>query len=119
MPDTPDGELLTFNSNSFGSGIRNDTRLLYEVVKATGGLAIPHASGSSGMGTDWADNDPEVDVVVEIYQGARVNNEHEGAPRWKTPDGKQPGNRRRQGQSEIRPHSGGLRGPEGAGKADR
>jgi len=92
MPDTPDGELLTFNSNSFGSGIRNDTRLLYEVVKETGGLAIPHTSGSSGMGTDWADNDPEVDAVVEIYQGARVNNEHEGAPRWKTPDGKQPGN---------------------------
>ena len=26
LPDSPDGELLTFNSMSFGSGIRNDTK---------------------------------------------------------------------------------------------
>ena len=81
LPDSPDGELLTFNSMSFGSGVRNDTKLLYDVVKETGGLAIPHTSGSTGMGTDWADNDPEVDAVVEIYQGARLNYEHTGAPR--------------------------------------
>lgn len=81
LPDSPDGELLTFNSMSFGSGVRNDTKLLYEVAKQTGGLAIPHTSGSTGMGTDWSDNDPEVDAVVEIYQGARLNYEHQGAPR--------------------------------------
>ena len=81
LPDSPDGELLTFNSMSFGSGIRNDTKLLYDIVKETNGLAIPHTSGSNGMGTDWSDNDPEVDAVVEIYQGARLNYEHEGAPR--------------------------------------
>ena len=81
LPDSPDGELLTFNSMSFGSGIRNDTKLLYDIVKETGGLAIPHTSGSTGMGTDWSDNDPEVDAVVEIYQGARLSYEHQGAPR--------------------------------------
>ncbi len=81
LPDSPDGELLTFNSMSFGSGIRNDTKLLYDVVRETGGIAIPHTSGSTGMGTDWSDNDPQIDAVVEIYQGARLNYEHEGAPR--------------------------------------
>ena len=32
------------------------------------------------MGTDWRDNDPDVEPVVEIYQGHRHNYEHEGAP---------------------------------------
>lgn len=88
LPDSPDGELLTFNSMSFGSGIRNDTKLLYDIVKETNGLAIPHTSGTNGMGTDWSDNDPEVDSVVEIYQGARLNYEHEGAPRGPGTDGR-------------------------------
>lgn len=91
LPDTPDGELLTFNSNSFGGTVRNDTDLLHEQVKASGGLAIPHTSGSNGMGTDWHAFDEEVDAVVEIYQGDRINNEHEGAPRWKRRDGGQAG----------------------------
>ena len=33
------------------------------------------------MGTDWRDNDPEVEPVVEIFQGHRVSNEHLGGPR--------------------------------------
>ncbi len=33
------------------------------------------------MGTDWRDNDPEVEPVVEIFQGDRVSSEHRGAPR--------------------------------------
>jgi hypothetical protein len=33
------------------------------------------------MGTDWRDNDPEVEPLVEIYQGDRVSAEYEGAPR--------------------------------------
>ena len=81
LPDSPDGELLTFSSMGFGSGVRNETRLLYEVAKETNGLAIPHTSGTSSMGTDWRDNDPEVDTVAEIYQGARQNYEHKNAPR--------------------------------------
>jgi hypothetical protein len=81
LPDTPDGELLTFNNNSYGGDVRNDTKLLYEEIRKTGGLAISHTSGSSGMGTDWADNDPKLEPVVEIYQGARMNYEHKNAPR--------------------------------------
>jgi hypothetical protein len=38
------------------------------------------------MGTDWRDNDPKVEPVVEIYQGHRHNYEHVGAPRSPTPD---------------------------------
>ncbi len=81
LPDSPDGELLTFSSMGFGSGVRNETKLMYEVARKTNGLAIPHTSGTSSMGTDWRDNDPEVDTVAEIYQGARQNYEHKNAPR--------------------------------------
>ena len=81
LPDSPDGELLTFSSMGFGSGVRNETKLLYEVARETNGLAIPHTSGTGSMGTDWRDNDPAVDTVAEIYQGARQNYEHKNAPR--------------------------------------
>lgn len=81
LPDSPDGELLTFSSMGFGSGVRNETKLLYDVARETNGLAIPHTSGTNSMGTDWRDNDPEVDTVAEIYQGARQNYEHKNAPR--------------------------------------
>ena len=81
LPDSPDGELLTFSSMGFGSGVRNETKLLYEVARKTNGLAIPHTSGTDSMGTDWRDNDPTVDTVAEIYQGARQNYEHKNAPR--------------------------------------
>jgi hypothetical protein len=36
------------------------------------------------MGTDWRDNDTDVEPVVEIYQGHRHNYEHFGAPRSPT-----------------------------------
>ncbi|MEZ5354599.1 MAG: hypothetical protein R2762_18355 [Bryobacteraceae bacterium] len=81
LPDSPDGELLTFNSNSFGGVIENDTKLLYEELRKSGGLAIPHTSGSNGMGTDWRDNDRELEPLVEIYQGDRHNYESKNAPR--------------------------------------
>ena len=32
------------------------------------------------MGTDWRDNDPDLEPVVEIFQGARTNYEQLGAP---------------------------------------
>ena len=46
-------------------------------------MCASHTSGT-GMGTDWRDNDPEVEPVVEIYQGHRHNYEHFGAPRSAT-----------------------------------
>jgi hypothetical protein len=44
------------------------------------GICASHTS-ATGMGTDWRDNDPEVEPVVEIYQGDRMSYELEGAPR--------------------------------------
>jgi hypothetical protein len=38
------------------------------------------------MGTDWRDNDPQVEPMVEIYQGCRMNYERPGAPRCPTAD---------------------------------
>ena len=60
-----------------------DTKLLYAYLKHFGGMCASHTSGTS-MGTDWRDNDPEVEPVVEIYQGHRHNYEHFGAPRSAT-----------------------------------
>jgi len=55
-------------------------KMLYEYLKKYNGIAISHTS-ASGMGTDWRDNDPDVEPLVEIYQGDRVSNEYEGAPK--------------------------------------
>jgi hypothetical protein len=67
----------------------DDTRLLYEEVRRTDGVSIPHTTATN-MGTDWADNDPEVEPLVEIFQGDRFSYEHEGAP-WSDPQ--EPGNK--------------------------
>ncbi len=53
---------------------------LYEYLKKYHGIAISHTS-ATGMGTDWRDNDPAVEPLVEIYQGDRVSAEYEGAPK--------------------------------------
>jgi len=64
-----------------GDLVVNDTKLLYEYLHGTGGLAISHTSGTDSMGTDWRDNDPLIEPVVEIYQGARNSYEVIGGPR--------------------------------------
>jgi hypothetical protein len=53
---------------------------LYAYLKKYNGIAISHTSATS-MGTDWRDNDPAVEPLVEIYQGDRVSAEYEGAPK--------------------------------------
>ncbi len=53
---------------------------LYEYLRQSGGIAMSHTSGTL-MGTDWRDNDPALEPLVEIYQGDRMSYEHEGAPR--------------------------------------
>jgi hypothetical protein len=57
----------------------NSGPVLYPFLKKYGGIATPHSS-HTGMGTDWRDNDPEVDPIVEIWEGSRTSAEHEGAP---------------------------------------
>ncbi|MBV9082793.1 MAG: DUF3604 domain-containing protein [Acidobacteriaceae bacterium] len=60
--------------------VENETKLLYDDVRRTGGITIPHTSATN-MGTDWRDNDRDVEPLVEIYQGLRNSYEYEGAPR--------------------------------------
>jgi hypothetical protein len=60
-----------------------DTKLLYQYLKHFGGICASHTSATS-MGTDWRDNDPEVEPIVEIFQGHRHNYEHFGAPKSAT-----------------------------------
>jgi hypothetical protein len=60
-----------------------DTKLLYAYLKHFGGICASHTSATQ-MGTDWRDNDPAVEPVVEIYQGHRHNYEHLGAPKSAT-----------------------------------
>jgi hypothetical protein len=66
-----------------GSGspdlVKNDLRLLYEEVRAHHGLAIAHTT-STNQGGRWTDNDPALEPVVEIFQGARTSSEQPGGP---------------------------------------
>jgi hypothetical protein len=60
-----------------------DTQMLYAYLKQFDGIVASHTS-ATGMGTDWRDNDPNAEPVVEIYQGLRQNYEMPGAPRANT-----------------------------------
>ena len=60
-----------------------DTQMLYRYIKEFNGIVASHTSGTN-MGTDWRDNDPTAEPVVEIYQGDRQNYEMPGAPRTNT-----------------------------------
>ncbi len=62
----------------------NDTKMLYKYLRAFDGICAAHTSGQYVGGTDWRDNDREVEPIVEIYQGDRQSYEYEGAPRSAT-----------------------------------
>ncbi len=57
-----------------------DTQMFYAYLRHFDGIVASHTSGTN-MGTDWRDNDPALEPVVEIYQGERQNYEMPGAPR--------------------------------------
>jgi hypothetical protein len=59
---------------------RGETKMLYHYLKEMGGICASHSSATN-MGTDWRDNDPNLEPVVELYQGDRMSYEMEGAPR--------------------------------------
>jgi hypothetical protein len=71
----------------------DDTKMLYRYLKEFDGICAVHTSATN-MGTDWRDNDPAVEPIVEIYQGDRMSYELEGAPRagYKKDSGKEPVN---------------------------
>jgi hypothetical protein len=58
----------------------DDTKMLYRYLKEMDGICASHTS-ATGMGTDWRDNDPRAEPIVEIFQGHRQSYEHLGAPR--------------------------------------
>ncbi|RMG39126.1 MAG: hypothetical protein D6725_05790 [Planctomycetota bacterium] len=60
-----------------------DIKLLYRYLKHFDSICAVHTSGTN-MGTDWRDNDPLVEPIVEIYQGHRHNYERLDAPRAAT-----------------------------------
>ncbi|MEX2304035.1 MAG: hypothetical protein WD733_24025 [Bryobacterales bacterium] len=76
---------LPKTANDSPSAPAPDTQMLYEYLRLFDGIAAVHTSGTN-MGTDWRDNDPKVEPVVEIYQGDRQNYEIPGAPRANTAD---------------------------------
>lgn len=54
--------------------------ILYPYLHKNGGIGMVHSSATS-QGTDWGDNDPQVEPLVELYQGYHASYEYEGAPR--------------------------------------
>ena len=60
-----------------------DTTMLYAYLHNFGGVTAPHTSATD-QGTDWRNNDPQVEPFVEIYQGDRQDYEMPGAPRANT-----------------------------------
>src|SRR5262249_51265482 len=59
-------------TNEEDPGTAPDTQLLYRYVKQFNGIVASHTSGTN-MGTDWRDNDPLAEPVVEIYQSDPQN----------------------------------------------
>ncbi|MEX2261176.1 MAG: hypothetical protein WD696_04455 [Bryobacteraceae bacterium] len=53
---------------------------LYAYLRRSGGITTSHTS-ATGAGTDWRDSDPELEPVVEIYQGYRNSYEAPITPR--------------------------------------
>ena len=60
-----------------------DTEMLYKYLRQFNGVCASHSSATD-MGTDWRDNDPTFEPMVEIYQGCRQSYERPGAPRSPT-----------------------------------
>jgi hypothetical protein len=77
LPLTPEGDEPGFAT---GSLVENDTKLLYEEIRPRNGIAISHTSATR-MGNDWEHGyDPNLEPIVEIFQGCRTSYEKTGAP---------------------------------------
>ncbi|MBI3697505.1 MAG: hypothetical protein HY238_22050 [Acidobacteria bacterium] len=64
-------------------GAVNSGTVLYHYLRQHRGIAMEH-SLATGQGTDWRDNDPEVEPLAELYQGYHAAYEYEGGPRAET-----------------------------------
>ncbi|HUG94280.1 MAG TPA: hypothetical protein VML55_25850, partial [Planctomycetaceae bacterium] len=81
LPRLSNQQPILFGTPDEGSP---DIKMLYDYLKHFDSICASHTSGTS-MGTDWRDHDPEVEPIVEIYQGHRHNYERPEAPRSATP----------------------------------
>ena len=66
-------------------GTVNSGPILYPYLKQNRGICMLH-SLATDQGSDYRDNDPEVEPLVEIYQGYHANYEYQGAPRAESKD---------------------------------
>lgn len=62
------------------AGKVNTGPILYPYLRQNRGICLDH-SMATGQGTDYRDNDPELEPLVEIYQGYHASAEYAGAPR--------------------------------------
>ncbi len=65
------------------SGKVNTGPILYPYLRQARGICMAH-SLATDQGTDYRDNDPELEPLVEIYQGYHAAYEYEGGPRAET-----------------------------------
>jgi hypothetical protein len=72
-------------SRDENQGTVNTGPILYPYLKQNRGICMLH-SLATDQGSDYRDNDAEVEPLVEIYQGYHANYEYEGAPRAETSD---------------------------------
>ncbi|MDQ2898917.1 MAG: hypothetical protein M3Y07_03845 [Acidobacteriota bacterium] len=61
----------------------NSGPVLYPYLRQNRGICMEH-SLATGQGTDYRDNDPELEPLVELYQGYHAAYEYEGGPRAET-----------------------------------
>jgi hypothetical protein len=57
-----------------------DPNGLYAALRGKNAIAIPHTSAWGNKQVSWEYNDPEIERLVEIYQGCRSTYEYNGAP---------------------------------------
>ncbi len=72
-------------SREENAGAVNTGPILYPYLKQNRGIGMLH-SLATGQGSDYRDNDPAVEPLVEIYQGYHAAYEYEGGPRAETQD---------------------------------
>ena len=58
----------------------NSSTILYPYLRQNRGICMEH-SLATDQGTDWRDNDPDLEPLVEIYQGYHAAYEYAGGPR--------------------------------------
>ena len=57
-----------------------DPNGLYAALRGKNAIAIPHTSAWANKQVSWEYHDPEIERLVEIYQGCRSTYEYNGAP---------------------------------------